>query len=164
MKHLKLFAAVVVLALTFNFTQAQEKLKLENSVLWKIERSDLNEPSYILGTLHFMCEDDFSILEKVTNALQSVDALVLEVNLSNPVEMQAMQESLSSSKKISEELSKEQYNELDKLVTKITGVALDNYDAYGLSILNSIINSDNFRKSFAAFSNGNIYPRDGLSG
>ncbi|MGO3182180.1 MAG: TraB/GumN family protein [Aequorivita sp.] len=137
MKHLKLFFAALVLTLTFNFSQAQEKL--ENSVLWKVEHADLKEPSYILGTLHIMCEKDFNIPKRVTETLQSVDALVLEIDYSDPKEMEAMQESMSNAKKISEELTEEQYNELDKLVTKITGAPLATFDAYGLSTLNAML-------------------------
>lgn len=139
MKHLKLFTAVLVVTLAFNFSHAQEKIKLENSVLWKVEHTELEKPSYILGTLHFMCEDDFKIPEKVTEAFSNVDALVLEVNLSDPAEMQSIQESMNNPKKISEELSKEQFNELDILVTEITERPLSTYDAYGLSMLNTIM-------------------------
>lgn len=139
MKHLKLFAALLATTLNFGSSHAQEKIKLENSVLWKVEHPELKKPSYIFGTLHFMCEGDFQIPEKVTKAFHNADALVLEVNFADPKEMQSMQESMSNPKKISEELSKEQYNDLDKLVIKITEMPLSTYDAYGLSILNTIL-------------------------
>lgn len=139
MKHLKLFAALLATTLNFGSSHAQEKIKLENSVLWKVEHPELKKPSYIFGTLHFMCEGDFKIPEKVTKAFHNSDALVLEVNFADPKEMQSMQESMSNPKKISEELSKEQYNDLDKLVIKITKMPLSTYDAYGLSILNTIL-------------------------
>lgn len=139
MKHLKLLVAVFVLILTYNISQAQEKIKLENSVLWKVEHADLKNPSYILGTLHIMCAENFRIPEKAIKSLERVDALVLEIDLSDPKEIQAIQESMLNSNKISEELSKEQYDELDKLVTTITGMPLSTYDAYGLSMLNIIM-------------------------
>ncbi|GHA48533.1 lipoprotein [Salinimicrobium marinum] len=139
MKYLKLFAAVLASIFTFSLSQAQEKIKLENSVLWKIEHTELEKPSYILGTLHVMCEEDFNIPEKVTNTLLNVDALVLEVNFSDPKEMQSFQESMSNPTKISEELSEEQYRKLDQLVTKIAAMPLSTYDAYGLSMLNAIL-------------------------
>lgn len=139
MKPSKLITAIVVCLLLINSLQAQEEIKLENSVLWKIEHADLNEPSYILGTLHLMCEKDFEIPKKVTQAFQIVDALVLEVNLSNPEEVKIMQESMNNTRKISEELSKEQFDELDTLVTKIMGASLINFDTYGLSILNVLM-------------------------
>ena len=86
-----------------------------------------------------MCETDFQIPEKVTKAFNNADALVLEVNFADSTEMQSMQESMRNPKKISEELSREQYNNLDKLVIKITKMPLSTYDAYGLSILNTIL-------------------------
>lgn len=139
MKHLKLSATVLVLLLTFNFSQAQNKTELENSILWKVEHSDLKESSYILGTLHFMCDEDFKIPEKVTKTLKNVDALVLEIDLSDPKEIQSVQASMLNSNKISEELSKKQYDELDPLVTKIMGMPLSTYDAYSLSTLNFLM-------------------------
>lgn len=139
MKQLKSIITVLAITITLNFSQAQEKVKLENSVLWKIEHSEIKEPSYILGTLHLMCEDDFDIPKKVTQTLKRVDALVLEVNMSDPEEMKLMQESLANAKKISKELSKEQFNELDTLVTKVMGASLIDFDQYGLSILNFLM-------------------------
>ncbi|KYG73063.1 TraB/GumN family protein [Roseivirga echinicomitans] len=139
MKYLKTITAALIFTLVFNLSQAQGKVKLENSVLWKVEHSSLNEPSYILGTLHLMCENDFSISEKVTQTLQGVDALVLEVNLSDPKEMQILQTSMANPQKISEELSEKQFNELDELVQKVMDVPLINFDTYGLSTLNAIM-------------------------
>lgn len=139
MKHSKFITAFFAIVLFINLSKAQEKIKLENSVLWKVEHADLNQPSYLFGTLHIMCENDFYIPEKVIETLQNVDALVLEVSLSDPKEMQELQESMSNPKKISDEISVEKYNELNELVTKVTGVDLKNFDSYGLSVLNSIL-------------------------
>ncbi|WP_375240096.1 TraB/GumN family protein [Aurantibacter sp.] len=139
MSHLKSIIAVLVFTLIVSFSQAQDKIKLENSVLWKIEHSELKEPSYVLGTLHMMCKDDFEISKKISQTLQNVDALVLEVNLSDKVEIKSMQESMKNPKKISEELTKKQFEELDTFVTKIMGTSLTNFDTYGLSILNAIM-------------------------
>lgn len=141
MKHLKSIIAVVLLAVTFNFSTAQKKAKLENSTLWKIEHSNLKQPSYLLGTLHIMCATDFAIPKKVTETLDKVDALVLEVNISDPQEIKLMQESMSKSKKISEELTPNQFQELDQLVTKVMGAPLVNFDSYGLSILQFLMMS-----------------------
>nr|WP_321222559.1 TraB/GumN family protein [uncultured Psychroserpens sp.] len=139
MRYLKFIIVVVTLAISINSLHAQQEVKLDNSVLWKIEHADIKEPSYLFGTLHIMCEEDFSIPKKVKEVLQRVDALVLEINLSDPNEMQELQKAMSNPKKISDELSDIEFKKLDSLVTKVTGVKLINYDAYGLSILNSIM-------------------------
>ncbi len=139
MKHLKSIIVVLAFTLTFSFSQAQSKIKLENSVLWKIEHSEMKEPSYVLGTLHMICKDDLEISKKITQTLQNVDALVLEINLSDPKEMQSMQALPKNTKKISEELSKEQFEELDALVTNVMGTSLKDFDSYGLSVLNFVM-------------------------
>jgi len=54
MKPSKLFSALFLSVLFFNLSYAQQKLA--NSVLWKIERADLDAPSYLFGSLHIMCE------------------------------------------------------------------------------------------------------------
>lgn len=139
MKHLKSIIAVVLFAVTFTFLPAQKKANLENSTLWKIDHADLKQPSYLLGTLHLMCANDFAIPKKITEALEKVDALVLEVNTSDPQEMKLMQESMSKSKKISEELSPKQFQELNQLVTKVMGVPLVTFDSYGITILQFLL-------------------------
>ncbi|WP_031428325.1 TraB/GumN family protein [Flavimarina sp. Hel_I_48] len=139
MKQYLLRSALFVLILSFNSSQAQEKTNLENSVLWKVEHTDLKQPSYIFGSFHFMCEKDFKIPKKVTEAFENAEALVLEVNLSDPDEMQIFQESISHPKKISDELSEQHYEKLDSLVNEVTGQSLEAYDSYGLSMLHSLM-------------------------
>lgn len=136
MKHLKSIFTVLAFTFSFNLSLAQKEIKLENSVLWKIEHSEMKKPSYVLGTLHLMCENDFTISKKITQTLQNVDALVFELNFSDPSELNSMQESMKNPKKISEEITKKQFQELDTLVTKVMGISLTNFDMYGLSILN----------------------------
>ncbi len=139
MKHLKSIIAVVVLTLSFSFAEAQDNIKLENSVLRKIEHLALKKPSYILGTLHMICKDDLKISKKITETLQNVDVLVVEINYSDPKEMKSMQDLMKNPKKISEELSKKQFEELDAFVKNVIGTSLKAFDSYGLSGLNFIM-------------------------
>lgn len=132
MKYLK---SIIVCAfiISFSMVSAQKNQTKENSVLWKIEHKDLEKPSYLLGTLHLMCAEDFKLTDKVVHVLEKTEALVLEVNMSDPEEMKAIQAMMGEQKKISEELSEKEFNELDKLVTSITQTPLKNFDSYGLT-------------------------------
>lgn len=138
MKPLKsIVACLLYVASTLN-AFAQE-VKLENSVLWKVEHPSLEKPSYIFGTIHMICPDDFQISEKIDKAMTSVDALVLEIDLSDPEEMKSMQASMIAKQKISEELNDEQFKKLDSLVHKVLNMPLANLDGYGVSMLNMIL-------------------------
>lgn len=134
MKYLKLIVAFVLI-LSSNTVRTQEHQNLENSILWKIEHKDLEKSSYLLGTLHIMCEEDFELKNKVVEVIEKTDALVLEVNLSDPNEVKSMQEILTSSKKISEELTAAQFEILDSQVQSILNLPLANFDSYGLGML-----------------------------
>ncbi len=37
----------------------------EKSLLWKIEGNNLTQPSYLFGTVHMICQDQFNMTEKV---------------------------------------------------------------------------------------------------
>lgn len=140
MKYLKHLITVCLICI-YTVSFGQKNNSLENSILWKIEHPRLEKTSYLLGTLHMMCEDDFLIPEKALIALKNIDNLVLEVNLSDPKEMQALQIEMTNAKKISDDLTKEQYAKLDTLTQKIMGVPLINFDVYGISTLYSMMAS-----------------------
>lgn len=54
--------------------------KLPNTVLWEISSRDLDSPSYLLGTIHLIPEDQFFWPEHFQNAYNAVDQVVLEVS------------------------------------------------------------------------------------
>ncbi len=138
MKHLRSIITIILfIKITFS-VQAQEII-LENSILWKVEHPDLEKPSFIFGTLHMMCSDDFTMPEKVLQAVATADALVLEIDFSDPEEMKSLQASMTGAQKISEELSVAQFKKLDTLVQRVIGTPLANLDAYGLSMLNMML-------------------------
>ena len=65
---------------------------LENSLLWKISENGLEQPSYLFGTIHVICPEDFKMDERILSALQSSKKIVLELNMSDPMLAQDMQQ------------------------------------------------------------------------
>lgn len=65
---------------------------LENSLLWKISEKGLEQPSYLFGTIHVICPEDFKMDERILSALQSSKKIVLELNMSDPMLAQDMQQ------------------------------------------------------------------------
>ncbi|WP_298416880.1 TraB/GumN family protein [uncultured Kordia sp.] len=122
-----------------NFLVNAQDQKLENSVLWKIEHKDLAKPSYLLGTIHILCEDDFSIPEKVTKAFNETENLVLEVDLSNTEALVEAQQKMISSGKLTEKLSQEQQLFLDSLLQKELKMTLEMVNNYSLMAVYSLL-------------------------
>jgi uncharacterized protein YbaP (TraB family) len=67
-----------------NLTSAWAQTSSNNSLLWKVSGKNLNKPSYIFGTIHAICKEDYFFTPKMQEALESSKKLVLEVDLSDP--------------------------------------------------------------------------------
>ena len=68
------FRLLFALIFLFNFSSKAQ-------LLWKISGNGLKESSYLYGTIHVMPKEKFSISPKIQQALNSSDALAMEVDL-----------------------------------------------------------------------------------
>lgn len=96
------------------------------SLLWKISSDDLAEPSYLFGTIHLICEQDFFMDERIKAALAESDALVKEIDLSSPEIMLRLQQLMVNpdGAYLHEYLSDEQLTVMDEYFTEHFGAGL----------------------------------------
>ncbi|MCH2196297.1 TraB/GumN family protein [Kordia sp.] len=130
---------ILICFIVSSFVANAQNTKLENSVLWKIEHKDLQKPSYLLGTVHILCKDDFTIPEKVTKAFNETERLVLEVDMSDTKALMAAQQKMMSGGKLTEELSKEQQTYLDNLLKKELNMSLKMINSYTLMTVYTLL-------------------------
>lgn len=62
-----------------------------NSMLWKISGNGLKHDSYLFGTIHMLCPDDFEIKQKCLDALNASQKVVFEIDLSKSENLQTIQ-------------------------------------------------------------------------
>jgi len=129
-------AIALLFVSTFGNAQTEKKTEVtESSLLWEISGNGLEKPSYLFGTMHMMCESDFLIKDKVITAFEKSEKLVLEVDFSNPNEMQNMQKAIISDKPLSKTLTKEEFQKLDTFLKDKMGVGaaqFDNFKLFGI--------------------------------
>ncbi|POY35673.1 TraB/GumN family protein [Solitalea longa] len=137
----KIFLTLIALvATTFTFSAySQQKTESKNSLLWEISGKGLQKPSYLYGTIHMICEDDFFISEKLKKVSNSTDRLILEINFNDPAEITALQKSMMSEIPLSQQLTPIQYSFIDSLVKSKTPYSLKQLDKMNLMALSSII-------------------------
>jgi len=140
---MKKLNVLIVLLISVFIGNAQTK-KLENSLLWKIEHKDLKQPSYLLGTIHIMCKQDFSIPEKVIKVLGAAEKLILEVDMSDSQALMTAQQKMMSGGKLTEELTKAQQKYLDDLLKKELNTSLQMVNSYTLSTVYSLLIQQSF--------------------
>ncbi len=88
----------------------------ESSLLWKISGNNLTEESYIFGTIHMICKDDFVLKEKVVKAFEASKQMCFELDLSNPSELMMMDELLYKEVAISSQLDAISASKLDQIL------------------------------------------------
>ncbi len=145
MKHLINYATVCF-AILFTLTvNAQTNIPtLEPSLLWEVSGKGITRPSYLYGTIHMICADDFFLADKTKKAFEAADQLLLEVNFSDSNEIKHAQNSAVTKTLLSHQLSKDELAKLDSIVKRSIGMSIAQLDNYSLSTVMSIVTMKSF--------------------
>ncbi|AKP50318.1 TraB/GumN family protein [Cyclobacterium amurskyense] len=113
----------------------------EEGVFWEIVSQDNPQPSYLFGTIHLICEEDFNINDQVTSALSKTDVLVLEIDMDDPHLQSVMRANLfnKDGQKINDFLNKEEYEDIRTFLKERTGMDLDMLQEMRPMILMSLL-------------------------
>ncbi|CAB0149959.1 hypothetical protein PSI9734_00530 [Pseudidiomarina piscicola] len=111
------------------------------SLLYKVSGNDMAEPSYLFGTIHMICADNFKVHADTTDAFKQSERLIMELDMADPAVMQSMQMQLLDPKgrKVSDHITESQYTLLDNYLTSATGNGLAVFDGMRPFILSSIV-------------------------
>ncbi|NRS88076.1 hypothetical protein HNQ02_000986 [Flavobacterium sp. 7E] len=127
-------------------SQAQTKTtSLENSLLWEISGKGLSKTSYLYGTIHMICADDYFLTEKVQKALGNSDKLVLEINLADPAELAMMQQMAMGKETLDKTLTPDQFARLDAILKSRTGLSVQQVNSYSLTTVMSLVLMKSFK-------------------
>lgn len=121
-------------------TSESAAVKSDNSLLWKIEGKNLKAPSYVMGTIHILPQKDFFLTETMKQALSSTQQVVLELDMDDPaMGMNMLQNaSMSDGSTLDKLLSTEDYQKLDVLVKKSTGVGVEVFNKWQPMLVASV--------------------------
>ena len=92
----------------------------------------MEKPSYLYGTVHLICENDFIIKEKVKTAFEKTEELALELDFDDPKELQNMQKLAMSPIPLSQVLTKEEYTKLETLLKNRYALDIKQFENYNL--------------------------------
>ncbi len=68
--------------------------KPEHTLLWRISGNGLAKNSYLFGTIHAICSDDFFLPEAAEKALAESKQLALELDMDDPMMLLQVQQSM----------------------------------------------------------------------
>jgi len=142
-----LFKLLVVFVAVFSClkNQAQtQSIPLENSLLWEISGNGLASSSFVYGTIHIICASDYFLSEKANTAFRASKKLVLELNMTDPKELAAMQGMLIAKEPLDKTLNEGQISKLDEILNKAAGIKVEQVNSYNLSAVMSLLSMKSF--------------------
>lgn len=113
---------VIVGTLILHEGRAQD---LDKSLLWEVSGNGI-KTSYVYGTFHLLPQSDFKLKEKVTNAFDGADQVVMEMDMDNPnLQAELMQNAaMKDGRTLDQLMSKEDYEKLDTYLKENLGMGL----------------------------------------
>jgi len=135
MKQL-IISFISILLSTIGFSQSGTK----GSLLWEVSGNGITEPSYLFGTFHLMCKDQFPISEKLSSTIANTQQFYGELDMDDPT-MQAkmMQTIMMKDKTIESMMDSASFRKFNEGFSKITGMSakqLNNFKpSFHLSLL-----------------------------
>lgn len=137
-------AILVITGLLAGKASAQQPTSQDKSLLWEISGNGLAKPSYLYGTIHMICENDFKVTEKTTQALSKSAQLIIEANILDPNINTIMAKAMASDVPLSKKLSPADYHDVDSILKKKCGVPLAPFENYQLAATISLLAMKSF--------------------
>lgn len=112
--------------LVANSVATAQPMRMDNSLLWRISGGGLTKPSYLFGTIHMICPEDYLWTAAMKKAFEQSDKVCLEMDLDDESVMAAATMGLmdKTGKKLSDYFTKEDYKLLTKYVKDSLGMSI----------------------------------------
>lgn len=127
--------------LLFSSVPSPAQEKKNNALLWEISGNGLEQPSYLFGTIHMICKDDFVLTDIVKEKFNSSAQVYLELDMDDPkmqvTMMQLMQ--LPGKETLQEKMGATNFSRLDSFVKKEMKMNLTAFARFKPLMLMSLI-------------------------
>jgi uncharacterized protein len=130
-----LFAAFLFVSMSFGQTEPK------SSLLWEITGNDLKQPSYLFGTIHIICKEDFFLPPIVTEKFTNAGEVFLELDMDDPMMVLKMMQLLQLPKgqTIKQLFGDSAFKTFDEQYKKITGSSAMMFNTFKPFMLMSML-------------------------
>jgi uncharacterized protein YbaP (TraB family) len=114
--------------ISVNFIIAQTQPK--PSLLWEVTGNGITKPSYLFGTFHLICKEDFEVTAILKEKFNTTEKLFEEMKMDDPSIQMKMMAQMKSDKSLKELFDSNNYKILADSFQKITGMPLGFFNNY----------------------------------
>lgn len=132
---------LVVIFFTLCSMQSIAQRDKSNTLLWEIRGNGLQQPSYLFGTIHMICKEDFLISEIVKQKFNSSKQVYLELDMDDPqLQVTMMQQlQLPDKETLKNKLGESNFKKLDSFLQKEMNMNLVMFDKFKPMMVMSIL-------------------------
>ena len=106
-------------------SRAQQPVPTERALLWEISGKGLSAPSYLYGTIHMICPEDFSFSETLQKSFEASQQVYLEIDMDDPMmALKSAQLSLLKNGSIKELMTAADYEKLQRFMKDSIGMPM----------------------------------------
>ncbi len=122
----KILITLFSLIFATTFCTAQHSTEDNKSLLWQISGNGLEEPSYLFGTIHIICKNQFVWTDAMQNSIEQTEKICLEMDLDDPALMLQIAKLMTATdgKKLSDYFSESEYKMVKKYFMDSVGINL----------------------------------------
>ena len=142
MKNEMIKAQVLLLLLViFCGSTSYAQKQTSNSLLWEISGNGLQQPSYLFGTKHMICKEDFLLSETAKQKFNSSKQVYLELDMDDPqLQMTMMQQlQLPSNESLKNKFDESDFKALDSFLMKELNMNLAVFDQFKPMMVMSLL-------------------------
>lgn len=112
----------------------------DKSLLWRISGKQMDKPSYLFGTIHMICKNDYVWTDKMKESFDKSEEVCLELDISNPSVLMQIAEGFidSSGKRLADYFTPAQYKKLQAYMMDSLGIDLSIFQQMKPIVLESV--------------------------
>jgi hypothetical protein len=135
----RFFAFLFSLLILFSCKAAQDNDN--KSLLWRITGQGLKQPSYLFGTIHLICQDDYLWTEAMKKSLAACKQVCFEMDIADPNVLLGASAGMINpgGKTLEDYFTKEQWNRLSRFLKDSAGADISMMQMMKPVVLESLL-------------------------
>lgn len=143
MKQLLCGLITTLTLLFFSTASKAHPLHDNKSLLWRISSKNLKKPSFLFGTMHMLCEEDYTWTPAMQKSLDASDAICFEMDLDDPSLLMEITSGMMdhSGKSLKDYFKADEYAVLEKFLADSLQIDISIFKQMKPVILQTVIGS-----------------------
>lgn len=132
---------IALFSLTGPTANAQDDAKANKSLLWKISGNGMQKPSYLFGTIHIICKDDYIWTDKMKKSFDAASEVCMEMDMDDPSILMEIASGMlnKEGKKLEDYFSPEEYKLVEQYFRDSMGVSIGMFSGMKPIVLQTLL-------------------------